>query len=317
MKTKVFESLRVLLFVLFGLMLMYVVYTALTQLSVSQHEGYRLNALFADLRQLQVGDDVRVAGVRVGSVVNTYLDKGLAVAVLSIEKRYHVPEDSRATILMAGLLGANYIAISPGTSPQVLKSDSFIKTQQATDLSTVIQQFSRVGKKLDHILGNLDKSDGNDRESGFTKLYQVIDNLNVITKKIASGEGTLGKIIMDDKAYDDLSKLMESITVAANKVDEIMDTVKSVVENVKAGQGMLGKLMMDEKTAQDFDRIVKNINEFCEKLNADKSTLGRLISNDELYRKAEGVLNKVEKASDNIANTGPVSAIGAAASALL
>lgn len=80
---------------------------------------------------------------------------------------------------------------------------------------------------------------------------------------------------------------------------------------------MLGKLMMDEKTAQDFDRIVKNINEFCEKLNADKSTLGRLISNDELYRKAEGVLNKVEKASDNIANTGPVSAIGAAASALL
>ena len=307
MKTKVFEILRVLLFVLFGLMLLIIVYNALTQLSINQQYGYRLYAPFSDLQQLQIGDDVRVAGVRVGSVINTYLDNGRAVAVLSIEKRYVLPEDSLATILMSGLLGANYVSISPGKSAVVFKSGGYVKTQQTANMASVIQQFSRVGKKLDHILGDL--SENSEEEGGMAKLFTVVDNLKIITNQIAAGEGTLGRIIMEERLYNDLISLLDATKSAVNKIEKVVD-------NVQAGNGLLGKLIVNEKTSQDFDHIVKNINEFCEKLNNDKSTLGRLITNDELYQKANGVLNKVEKASDNIANTGPVTALGAAASAL-
>ncbi|MDR0647210.1 MAG: MlaD family protein [Puniceicoccales bacterium] len=335
MKTKLSDSLRVFSFVLFGIILMYIVYTVLTKLSIHKHEGYYLKALFSDVRQLQVGDDVRVAGVRVGNVINTYLDKDLAVAVFHIEKRYRIPEDSVATILMAGLLGSNYVSITPGNSHALLKDDAYVKTQQTSDLSSVVQQFSKVGKKLDRILGSVEEGlvGGDEKENATSnpsllkelgdffrdnrpKLSKIIDHCQDITHQLAGGEGTLGKLLMEEQAYNDLLSMMDSIRVAAHKVDGLLSRFEDLADKITSGNGLLGKLIADEKTSQDFDCIVKNMREFCEKLNNDHSTLGRIIGDDALYRKAEEALSKVEKAGDSISNAGPVTAIGVAASAL-
>ena len=154
MKVNYSDSIRVALFTFFGFFLMYIVYSSLTRLSVARHDSYHIKALFTDLKQLQVGDDVRVAGVRVGSVVQTYLNKDLAVAVLSIEKKYAIPEDSTATILMAGLLGANYVSIIPGDSSNPVQDSAFLNTKQANDVSVVVQKFSNIGDRLDQLLVN-------------------------------------------------------------------------------------------------------------------------------------------------------------------
>ena len=159
------DNIRVMLFALFGLLLTYVVYSALNRLSVSRHDSYNVKALFQDLKQLQVGDDVRVAGVRVGSVVDTYLNKDLAVAVLNIEKKYEIPENSVATILMAGLLGANYISIIPGNSNQNLTDASYISTKAAVDISSVIQKFGSVGDRLDRVLSSFDGGESENSDS--------------------------------------------------------------------------------------------------------------------------------------------------------
>ena len=321
MKSKFSESIRVALFVVFGATLMYVVYAALNRLSIKQSDGYQVKALFSDLKQLQVGDDVRVAGVRVGSVINTYLQNEYAVAVLNIEKRYQIPEDSVATISMAGLLGANYIAIVPGKGKSMLVDDEFVKTQNAVDLSAVIQKFGDVGKKLDRILTNVeddlysDPEEGDAKKSGSLlkdlssffrenrgKFNAIIDNCQVITQNLAQGNGTLGKLIVKDDAY--------------NTLMDILQSVKEIANNINDHQGVLGKLISDEKMSQDFDAIVKNIRSFTEKLNSNTSTLGRIITEDSLYNKAESVLNKVDKATDTLSNSGPITAVGAAASAL-
>ncbi len=280
MKIKYSDSIRVALFTFFGFFLMYIVYSSLTRLSVARHDSYHIKALFTDLKQLQVGDDVRVAGVRVGSVVQTYLNKDLAVAVLSIEKKYVIPEDSTATILMAGLLGANYVSIVPGDSVKLVQDSAFLNTKQANDVSVVVQKFSNIGDRLDQLLTDL-----------------------------AAGKGTLGRLMNEDQAYTEFVEMVRSIKTAANKVDALFD-------DVKASKGLIGKLISDPKIAQSFENIMKNIEDFSEKLNNEKSTLGRIISDDGLYKKAESALGKVEKAVDNLSNSGPVTAVGAAASAL-
>ena len=280
MKVKYSDSIRVALFTFFGFFLMYIVYSSLTRLSVARHDSYHIKALFTDLKQLQVGDDVRVAGVRVGSVVQTYLNKDLAVAVLSIEKKYVIPEDSTATILMAGLLGANYISIIPGDSVKPVQDSAFLNTKQANDVSVVVQKFSNIGDRLNQLLVDL-----------------------------AAGKGTLGRLMCEDQAYTEFVETMQSIKAAANKVD-------SLFEDIKASKGLLGKLISDPEIAQSFENIIKNIEDFSKKLNNEKSTLGRVISEDGLYKKAESALNKVEKAVDNLSNSGPVTAVGAATSAL-
>lgn len=329
MKTKS-ETIRVVLFSIFGLLLMYIVYSALNNLSVSRHDSYNVRALFTDLKQLQVGDDVRIAGVRVGSVVNTYLNKGLAVAVLNVEKKYSIPEDSVATILMAGLLGANYISITPGNSLNMIDSSGYLETNKVSDVSSVIQKFSSIGDRLDRILSGFDGSNNglsSDSPSLFQelgsffhdnkdKLGNIIDSVSDITGKIASGQGTLGRLICEDQVYDELVNTMQSIKTAALKVDSMLESFNEISKNVQNGEGLLGKLISDPETAKSFDEILKNIQEFTAKLNKEDSTLGRIISNDDLYKQAESAIGKVEKAVDGVSNSGPITAVGTAASAL-
>ena len=323
------DAVRVILFAFFGLVLMYIVYSALNRLSVSRHDSYNVKALFTDLKQLQVGDDVRVAGVRVGSVVKTYLNKDLAVAVLNIEKQYQIPENSVASILMAGLLGANYIAIVPGNSDRILMESAYIETRPATDISSVIQKFSSVGDRLDRILSGFDGSSSNTSgapslfqeigdffHTNKDKLNQIVDNFSSITGKISGGQGTLGKLVCEDQAYTDLLDMMQSIKGAANKVDSMLATFEGISKNIKEGDGLLGKLISDPETAKSFDEIVNNVREFSARLNNAESTLGRIISSDDLYKKAESALNKVDKAVDSVSNSGPVTAVGVVSSVL-
>lgn len=320
------DTIRVILFTFFGIALMFIVYSALNRLSVSRHDSYNVKALFTDLKQLQVGDDVRVAGVRVGSVVKTYLNKDLAVAVLNIEKQYQIPENSVASILMAGLLGANYISIAPGNSDKSLTESAYIETRPATDISSVIQKFSSVGDRLDRILSGFDGSGsgtstvfqdiGDFFHTNKDKLNQIVDNFSSITGKISSGQGTLGKLVCEDQAYTDLLDMMQSIKTAANKVDGVLATFDEISKNIKEGEGLLGKVISDPETAKSFDEIMNNVREFSAKLNNAESTLGRIISSDDLYKKAESALNKVDKAVDSVSNSGPITAVGVTANAL-
>lgn len=330
MKIK-YDSIRVTLFTIFGIALMFIVYSALNRLSVTKHDSYNIKALFSDLKQLQIGDDVRVAGVRVGSVTNTSLNRNLAVATLSVEKRFSIPEDSVATILMSGLLGANYVSIIPGTSQKNITDNSYIDTQKAVDISSVVRKFSSIGDRLDRVLSSFDGSGDDIATEGKPTLFQdiadfvrnnkdkmsqVIDDCSVITHKIAQGEGTLGRIIHEDKAYNDLIEMMDSIKVAAQKVDGMIKSFQGVADDIRQGNGLLGKLMYDPKVEQSFSKIIKNIENFSGKLNNDNSTLGRIITSDSLYKQAESAIGKVEKAVDSVANSGPITAVGAAANAL-
>ena len=318
------ELLRVLLFSFFGIFLMCIVYMALNKLSLSRHDSYIVKDLFTDLKQLQIGDDVRVAGVRVGSVVDTYLNKDLAVAILSIENKYQIPENSTATLLMAGLLGANYVAITPGNSEKALMPEAYLNTQKTLDISSVIQKFGSVGDRLDRILSGFDKEGesnvladiGNFFHDNKDKLGKIIDDIACITEKISHGQGTLGHLVCDDSAHSSFVDTMSSIRGAANKVDSMLQAFDEISKNLKEGKGLLGKLISDPELSQSFDKIVKNIEEFSNRLNDTKSTLGRIISTDSLYKKAESTLDKVDSAMDGITNSGPITAVGAAASAI-
>lgn len=339
MKVKLSEFIRVAMFVIFGAAITYVVYSSLTKLSVVKHDGYRIKAMFNDIKQLQIGDDVRLAGVRIGSLIDTYLDNDLAVTVLYIENKYKVPVDSTATILMSGLLGANYISILPGNSSEDVSAGEFIKTQATADLSSVLQRFSKIGKKLDNILGSADEASSSDAENksilnpigNFSslvsdlgsffnenreKLNSIISNTDTVTSALASGDGTIAKLINERGAYDELMGTMGEIKRAASSFDKLIAGFYGISDQIKSGDGVVSKLLYDKQMSDDLAAILKNIKSFSEKLNSPDSSLGKFISDDSLYIKAESAIEKVEKATDSITNAGPITAVGAAASAL-
>lgn len=112
--------------------------------SVDVGENYNVTAKFENIGQLKSKAPVTMAGVRVGRVTGIRVsDDFNAVVTMSIEKRFNnIPADSGATILTAGLLGEQYIAIEPGGDLDTLKEGSeFPITQSALVLEKLISQF--------------------------------------------------------------------------------------------------------------------------------------------------------------------------------
>ncbi|MCK5275238.1 MAG: outer membrane lipid asymmetry maintenance protein MlaD [Alphaproteobacteria bacterium] len=88
--------------------------------------GYKVSARFNAVDGLTVGSDVRVGGVKVGSVVGQSIDleSYQAVVVMSIRPDIGLPEDSVAMVSSEGLLGGKYIRIDPGASEKHLADGS-------------------------------------------------------------------------------------------------------------------------------------------------------------------------------------------------
>jgi phospholipid/cholesterol/gamma-HCH transport system substrate-binding protein len=100
--------------------------------------SYELKARFTNLGQLRKQAPVKIGGVVIGQVADIQLDPARydSIVTLAIDRRYKdLPGDTAAGIFTSGLLGENYIGLSPGGDPEVLKpGDEIAYTQPAVDL---------------------------------------------------------------------------------------------------------------------------------------------------------------------------------------
>lgn len=116
--------------------------------------GYHVKAEFDRVDGLANGSDVRLSGIKVGTVVGQAIDQTnyQAVVTMSLAPDVKIPDDSSARITSEGLLGSNYIALSPGGSEEYLADGGEISfTQGSVDLMGLIGQavFSAGGGKSD------------------------------------------------------------------------------------------------------------------------------------------------------------------------
>jgi len=105
--------------------------------------GYQLNARFSSVDGLNVGADVRLSGIKVGSITAQRLDPQTfaAIVTMTISNDIKLPEDTAAKVAAAGLLGSNYLALEPGGSEKDLAPGGEIKhTQGSVNLIDLIGQ---------------------------------------------------------------------------------------------------------------------------------------------------------------------------------
>lgn len=106
--------------------------------------GYELVANFRKAEGIDVGGDVRIAGVKVGSVSGMTLDPKTYFAKVTfvVDKDVKVPQDSLAKITSASLLGDSYIAIDPGSEELMLEpGEELTITQSSVSIGDLIGKF--------------------------------------------------------------------------------------------------------------------------------------------------------------------------------
>lgn len=116
---------------------------AYTTSQVSSVRGYQLLAKFSNAGGLKDGGDVRISGIKVGSVTDETLDPRTfqAVVHMSIDPSIKLSTDSVAQITSSGLLGDNFIDIEPGNEDETIPAGGTIThTQAAMSLENLIGQ---------------------------------------------------------------------------------------------------------------------------------------------------------------------------------
>lgn len=111
---------------------------------LSASGGYEVQAQFDDASGLAIGTDVRMAGVKIGTVSGQKLDPAnfQASVTMQIDEAIKLPIDSSARIIPDGLLGGNFVALEPGAEDDNIQPGGRLEfTQGAINVVDLIARF--------------------------------------------------------------------------------------------------------------------------------------------------------------------------------
>lgn len=210
--------------------------------------GYTLNIFYNDVSGLTKGDPVRVYGIKKGKVIDMKMEKEGVLVTVWIENSVVLREDAKASIQdVAMISGTKTIVVKPGTSDKLLDISETLQgeankglstveiggiTGQIEDLMRLLREamgdedgaFATIGstlKEVEIILKENKKElnkaiasgakDLDDAQVLIEDMDASIKELDLALKHINSKQGTMGKLIYDDKLYDNLTKASASL----------------------------------------------------------------------------------------------------------
>jgi phospholipid/cholesterol/gamma-HCH transport system substrate-binding protein len=187
---------------------------------------YQLKAQFDNVVGLDAGADVQVGGVHSGTVRNIVLPHkpGEKVTVLmDLGNSTHeiIKQDSVATIETEGLLGNQFLAISFGSAQsRDVRDGDTIASQPPLEMADLLQQASAL----------LDSS-----QQAIQNVTKLSANLNSISAKINTGQGTAGALVNDKQLYTNLeqtsSAMHDTMTQAQAGVTDFQENMEAMKHN--------------------------------------------------------------------------------------
>lgn len=295
------------------------------------NRGYHLHALFKNVQELKQGDFVKMAGVQIGRVGRISLTNGLADVTLDLDKNADVRTDSKATLKFTGLMAQNYVSISVGTDQTKLAEDATIETVEQPDLSAIMAKLDNVatgvenltksfsGEKIDNLFGPITDLIKNNQSN----LTATIRNIRTTTDRIVSGQGTVGKLINEDTLYATALTTVSNLQDTGTNIQALADEAKGFISNVNhtidginAGEGTIGKLVKDEKLYDEGEGSMEQLHQILIKINKGQGTVGQLINDDSTLKNIKLSMQKLDKATESLEDTGPLSVLGTMASSL-
>ncbi|MBE2279285.1 MAG: MCE family protein [Ignavibacteriaceae bacterium] len=237
---------------------------------------FRLTAIFADVGGLQPGNNVRFAGINVGTVENITIESGRTVRVGVIvdeNVREFIHKNAVASIGSEGLMGNKILIIVPGTAGEpIIENEDRLLTETPLNIDDLIVSF----------------------KSTMDNAEMLTRDLAVIVENIKLGKGTIGRLLMDkswaedfdiavvnfklgstglrrltdealisfkdnfDSTFVNLKEGSISFKNTVENAEKITFDLSVISDNIRQGNGTLGRLVMDKNWESDFDSTVVN-----------------------------------------------------------
>jgi phospholipid/cholesterol/gamma-HCH transport system substrate-binding protein len=142
-KMKKFDlELSVGIFVLAGIICLGYLSVKLAKMEIFSGDGYELYAVFSDVGGLKEGSSVLMAGIELGRVKSISMEDYEAKVVIVIPPNVKIQEDAIASIKTRGLIGEQYMVITPGGSETILEPGERIhETMPPVDIEELISNY--------------------------------------------------------------------------------------------------------------------------------------------------------------------------------
>lgn len=272
MKKTTSKNIRLGLFVLLGtLFLIYGLYMIGSNRNLFG-STFRINAIFSNVNGLMKGNNVRFAGIDVGTVDNvTIINDSCVKVVMVIEAdvQKYIRKNALASIGTDGLMGNKLVNINPSMekAPGVKQGDTL---QAMKPIET------------DEMLRTLNRTNDN--------IAAITDNLKTITAKINS-RNTLWSLLMDTVVADNVKQAIVNIRLTGSNSAEITGDLSNIVDGIKNGKGSFGALLTDTmlsnhvrqtvvkiKLISDNAALISgNLSSIIQRTDSGKGTIGRLL----------------------------------------
>ncbi|WP_420635923.1 MlaD family protein [Candidatus Palauibacter sp.] len=253
------DQIRVGIVLIFGLVVLAVGVFFIGEVGDVFSERYRLVTLMESASGLQPGAVVQVAGRNVGQVERvefippaTRGESDMAIAIwmgVNVSVREQIRHDSRARVRTLGLLGDRIIDIEPGSADfAALAPGDTVESAPALSFDELL------GEAADAVRSLTDLSNG----------------LGATLTRVSDGEGSLGRLLVDETLYEGLVELNAQLG--------------TVLGPVAKGEGLLGRLLGDEAIYDRLLAATARLDTVTGAMASGEGTLGRLFASDSLYR---------------------------------
>jgi len=242
-----------------------------------------------------------------------------------------IPVDSEAELAALNLLGAKYVNIAKGKSPQVIAAGGELKSSAAPEIQEFMKQGSSLIGQMQDILSRVNGM-LTDIQNGkgigdlifnptFSKnILAITVQAQKLVETLNSDRG-IGKFINGDELSTDINgivtridRLMDGIehgdgtigkfvkdpALYDQSVAAIADLRKSVAEiqtllaDVNAGKGDVGKLFKSNEITDELKATLGRVDTMLDKINQGTGTLGQLLNNPSLYETLDGTTREIQ-----------------------
>jgi phospholipid/cholesterol/gamma-HCH transport system substrate-binding protein len=236
------------------------------------------NAQFTDVTALNVGDDVRIAGVRVGQVEQIgVVDRRIAQVRFSVEAGRQLPASVTATIKYRNLVGQRYIALDQGAGPlnAILPPGGMIplsRTTPALDLTDLFNGFKPLFQALS-------PTDVNQLSNEIIQVLQgeggtmdsLLANTASLTTTLAGKDQVIGQVI------DNLNSVLNTVNSRGDEFTDMVSTLQQLVSGLAQDRQPIGNAI---SALDDLSNSTANLlQEGRAPLKQDISALGAVSTN--------------------------------------
>ena len=235
-----------------------------------------LNAIFNDVGGLQKGNNILFSGVKVGTVKKLKLvSQSLVEVEMRIEKQSEdfIRKDSKAKIGSDGLIGNKIVVIYGGTrAVPAVKAGDTLQTEAPINSAAMMTTLQESNKNLSAITGDF----------------------KVVSRRLADGEGTVGKLLTDDSMARQLAAMTATLQMASTNIQLMTSNLAEYTSKLQKQGSLTNGLVNDtvlfahlrmasqqiQEASQNAKELTDNLSEVSHKLK-DSSNLAGVVLHDQ------------------------------------